>query len=140
MIKARPIEAAKVGGAKLVKFGVVGVFGFLVDAAVLFLAMRWLAADPFSGRVASIAAAMLATWMLNRRFTFGVKRGATLEEGAGYAAIKLAGQILNFSIYSSLILLSPVLNSPFPALAAASILVMAFNFLMLDRVLYRRPE
>lgn len=140
MVVSFLINPVKANGAKLVKFGMVGVIGFLVDAVVLFLVMRFFAADPFSGRVVSIAAALLTTWYLNRRFTFSVKTRASIEEGVGYATIKLAGQVLNFSIYSSLILFSPVLNAPLSALAAASILVMAFNFLMLDRVLYRRMQ
>lgn len=136
MMKALLIDPVKANGAKLVKFGVVGVIGFLVDAAVLFLAMRLLAADPFSGRVASIAAAMLTTWILNRRFTFSAKSGAIVQELARYAIVKGVGLAANLSIYAVMVLLISKDAYPLVPLIVASAASLVVNFALVKRFVF----
>ncbi len=123
--------------SRFLRFALVGAGGFAVDAIILSAAVHGAGLNPFAGRILSIAAAMLATWLMNRRFTFGRRDAPTAREGAGYASVKLAGQVLNYAVYSGLLLLSP-LRAPVAALALASIVVMFFNYTLLDRWLYRR--
>ena len=54
---------------ELFRFGVVGVAGFVVDAAVLELGLR-LGTGPWVGRVFSYLAGATTTFHLNRAWTF----------------------------------------------------------------------
>src|SRR6476469_6404288 len=75
---AVPVWAARLGperlrvAVELLRFGIVGVAGFVVDAAVLTAAIA-LGLGPWLGRVLSYLAAATATFALNRAWTF---RGA----------------------------------------------------------------
>jgi putative flippase GtrA len=54
---------------EILRFGVVGVVGFVVDAGVLTLGL-WAGAGPWLGRVLSYLAAATTTFSLNRAWTF----------------------------------------------------------------------
>ena len=58
-------------GREFLLFAAVGVVGFGVDVAVLYLVaplLGW-----YGARVLSFIAAATATWALNRRYTFGAR-------------------------------------------------------------------
>jgi putative flippase GtrA len=117
-------------------FGAVGVIGFIVDALTLTVMMKVFGLGPVVARVFSIAAAMGATWLLNRRYTFAVRSAPKADEAARYAAVKLSGQVANFGIYTVILLAGPDWAGPYIALAAATILVMLLNFTMLSRFVF----
>jgi putative flippase GtrA len=119
-----------------VKFSVVGVIGFLVDAAVLFASMRYLGAGPLAGRAASVPAAMISTWLLNRAFTFAVRRRASAREAARYALAKGAGLLANLSIYSAIVFLIPQNGYPLMALVAATGAAAILNFALLRKFVF----
>ena len=89
-------------------FGGVGVIGFAVDAIILFVAIEFGGAGPLIGRVFSIFAAMMTTWYLNRTFTFGTASHSYFSEIARYALAKGAGLAANLSIYTAIVLMTPV--------------------------------
>jgi putative flippase GtrA len=47
----------------ILRFGVTGLAGFLVDAGVLALMVHWIGADPFTGRTVSAPIAILFTFV-----------------------------------------------------------------------------
>lgn len=120
---------------RLVLFVLAGGAGFLVDAGVLALLLKVTVLGPFAARVFAIAAAMLFTFWLNRTFTFGRSGRALAAEGARYGGVGLSAAVLNYAVYSALLLVFPTLR-PVLAVAIASLAAMAFSFLGYSRFVF----
>ena len=123
--------------SRLVRFGIVGATGFVVDAAVLELLMRTTPLGPFLSRAIAIAVAIATTWLLNRNFTFGASRHSVVGEGVRYGSVGLTSAVLNYLIYSALLVVFPAL-SPLEALVLSSIAATAFSFFAYSRFVFRR--
>lgn len=113
---------------RLGRFGLVGIAGFLVDGGLL----HWLTASglcgPIIARAFSFPAAVLATWYLNRRITFG-DRGPLLRSLLRYVLVSSAGTTLNFAVYSALVLgVAAMAAQPVLPFALASGVAMVFNY------------
>src|SRR5690554_5699251 len=120
-------------------FAVAGVIGLLVDIAVLYAVRD--AIGPFYGRAMSFLAAVLATWLVNRAFTFrGRSSGLSRKrEFTAYLTLMLAGGAVNYAAYSALVLGSAtVRHHLFLGVAAGSLAGMAVNFLTSKYLLFRR--
>ncbi|WP_167772868.1 GtrA family protein [Ramlibacter humi] len=114
----------------VLRFGLVGGAGFLVDGGLLQL-LVWAGWGPITARLVSFPAAVLATWWLNREITFrGQDHGSLLGSLARYVAVSLVGTSINFGIYTSCVLASSAMaTQPLVPFAIASIVAMAFNYL-----------
>jgi putative flippase GtrA len=124
----------------LVRFGIVGVAGFLVDGGLLQALITFAGWGPVSARLISFPAAVLATWLLNYTFTFA--SGASLLQSLWrYVLVSLGGASVNFLIYTSLVVASlGLLSVPIVSLAIASIVALAFNFLGSKYFAFRRLQ
>jgi putative flippase GtrA len=122
---------------KLVRFGIVGTAGFIIDAAMLWLLLETTPFGPFLARAMAIAVALAATWYLNRSFTFGASRRSIAIEGFRYGSVGIVSALVNYLIYSGLLLSLPILK-PLAALVIASIAAMAFSFFGYSRFVFRR--
>lgn len=100
---------------RLIKFACVGFAGFAVDTGTLFLLHHVLGIDPFTARIVSIALAILTTWRLNRSVTFGRSDTGQVSEGARYYTVAATTALVNFGIYSAVLL---VWTSAWPVAAA----------------------
>lgn len=110
---------------QVMRFTLVGGLGFLLDAGIL-KTLVYLGALPMVGRVASLAAAVTLTWVLNRSLTFSARKAPSWAEFARYLVSSLIGLMINFGLYSGAILLRvPLLL----ALAIGTIGGSVFNFL-----------
>ena len=118
---------------QLLRFGVVGVLGLLVDVAVLYLGL-WLGLGYYAGRVLSFLCAVWVTWRCNRRYTFARDHGAgahsAWREWWHYLTAMAVGGGVNFAAYSGALLVLP----PSPWLGAAAVAVgslagMSVNFI-----------
>jgi putative flippase GtrA len=113
----------------LVRFGIVGVVGFAVDAGVLqaLLVLGW---DQVAARAVAIPVAVFATWLLNRSFTFPeAQPGPALASLARYAGVSAFGAAVNFIVYTALVLASASMASqPLLALAIGSEVAMVVNY------------
>lgn len=114
-------------------FAVVGTLGFIVDAGVVTL-LATAGTGPWLARLGSFAAAVSATWWLNRRFTFRHRtaRHQSQRKSFGYYVTAcLMGGALNLGTYALLIsrfeLFAEYLIL---AVAAGSLAGMGANFLM----------
>lgn len=116
-------------GRQALRFAVGGVFGLVVDIAVLQLAL-WLGTGFYAGRAVSFLAAASATWAFNRRYTFGVASGRPLaREWAHYVTLMLAGGAVNYAVSAlCYAYLEPVRAWPALAVAAGSLAGMVINF------------
>lgn len=122
---------------KLVRFGIVGTIGFVIDATVLWLLLATTPLGPFIARAIAIVVALVATWYLNRSFTFGASRRSLAVEGFRYGSVGVTSAVVNYLIYTLLLLSLPILQ-PLAALVLASIAAMAFSFFGYSRFVFRR--
>jgi len=114
---------------QFISFGVVGVVGFFVDSGVLYGALA-AGAGLYGGRVVSYLSAATATWILNRRFTFGGSPGGNaVGEWARFVFSQLSGASVNLTTYGLLVYFSPyVAQRPVIGVALGSIAGLLVNF------------
>ena len=124
--------------AELARFAVVGTVGFLVDGGVLQLLVSAADWSPFAARALSFPAALTATFVLNRAWTFqGLRMGVARAYGA-YGAIQLVGALINLAVFSVCVLAAPALyERPLIALAVGAGVAMLFNYYASKRVVFR---
>jgi len=112
------------------KFGIVGVIGFVVDAAVVYALVFGAGMEFFAARVPSFMAAATTTFALNRAFTF---RGAAAEplhrQWLKFLAANAFGGVVNYGVSVGLEAAFLVVEThPVLAVAAGSVAGMFFNF------------
>jgi putative flippase GtrA len=114
---------------RLIWFAIAGGLGFVVDAGLLTLVVR-LGLDPWSGRLVSFAAALTATWLVNRSRTFGDRAGRpSLREFGQYAAASMVAAAINLAVYMLLVTWGgPFRAWPVLAVAVATAVSMSVNF------------
>jgi putative flippase GtrA len=125
----------------LVRFGMVGALGFVVDGGVLKL-MIFLGMDAIAGRAVSFPVAVLSTWLANRTFTFTDRvEQSKLREASTYVAVQLVGGLANFAVYSFLVhTVAMFMDRPLAALAFGAVAGMAINYLGSKHIVFgRRP-
>lgn len=136
--------------AQLLRFGLVGGLGYVVDSGVLY-AMLSLGLGFGTGRVVSFLCAVLTTWLLNRRFTFASAADVSqsvpktghplLREGLRYLAAMSFGGALNVGTYAAVMAIfsyHPVL--PAIGVAAGSVVGMVANFASAKWWVYSRKR
>ncbi|MBU9126043.1 GtrA family protein [Burkholderia multivorans] len=112
---------------QFMRFFVVGILGFLVNAGVVGIVSRF--AGPLVAQVFAFPAAVTVTWWLNRRYTFGASRYAAHHEWMRYVLANALGWAANNGMYFYLVLhFSLAYRHPTLAVAAGSIAGMLLNF------------
>ena len=117
--------------ARVARFLVVGGVGFVVDAAILTLALRYLTPSVYTARTLSFSVAVLVTWLLNRTFVFGTAgRGACAATEYGrYFVTQVIAALANLAVFVALIEALPSLaDTPVVPLAIGAVLGAAVNY------------
>jgi putative flippase GtrA len=126
---------------QMLRFGMVGGIGFLVDAGVLTAMLTW-GLGPYSGRVVSFLAAATTTFILNRSFTFRRdSRSDTHPAHAwlAYLGLMVIGGLVNYGTYAAAVaLFEPVHRYPVIGVALGSIAGMAINFWTSKTMVFER--
>lgn len=124
--------------AELLRFGVVGTLGFVVDTATLYLALS-LGAGLYAGRVLSYLVAATTNWLLNRAWTFRqADRARPGRQWLLFLAVNLLGFACNYGTYVLLVRHWTVAGThPVVAVAAGSIAGLAGNFLLSRRFVFK---
>lgn len=126
---------------QLFLFAISGVFGFVVDTAVLYALAPLM--GPFYARIVSFLAAVFTTWLVNRALAF---RNRTSElskksEFARYLMLMLIGGVINYAAYSALVVYSPLVRHYLVlGVAAGSLAGMVVNYLSSRFLIYRFPS
>ena len=116
------------------RFLQVGALGFAVDAGVLWLMIYQLDLHPIVARVISFLATICVTFALNATYTFKVAvADASMPR---YALIQTIGAVINFVIYSLLVLGGPIMEWPLLALIIGSIGAAIHNFVMMRKFVF----
>jgi putative flippase GtrA len=121
---------------KLVRFGIAGGLGFIVDAGVLTLLLHVTPLGPFISRLIAIMLAMTATWAFNRTFTFDRSGRSLAAEGFRYGSVGITAALVNYGLYSALLLSIPALQ-PLAAMVLATAASMFFSFFGYSRFVFR---
>jgi putative flippase GtrA len=121
---------------KLLRFGIAGGLGFIVDAGVLALLLHTTPLGPFLARLIAIALAMVTTWVFNRTFTFEKSGDSLAADGFRYGSVGITAALVNYGLYSALLLTMPDLQ-PLAALVFATAASMFFSFFGYSRFVFR---
>ena len=112
---------------QILRYGLVGALGFLVDAGLLYL-MVARGMPPHPARLLSFAAALTTTWALNRAWTFQAQ-GAAGRSYLGYLLVQLFGLAVNYLFFAATIwLLEPTPANAVLGLAIGSAFGLVVNF------------
>ena len=122
---------------QFLRFGTVGVAGFVVDTATVY-ATRGALGLYGAGTVAYLTAAT-ATWLFNRLWTFrGSGSGPAHRQWMAFLAANLLGFVLNRGTYFTLVTISATCAAePVLAVAAGAIAGMFINFHLSRSVVFR---
>jgi putative flippase GtrA len=125
----------------IVKFGVVGTIGFLIDSLILSYLVSARAWDPLLARIVSMSVAVLGTWLLHRYWTFakGSAR-APLPQTFVYGVVQLIGLTINYLVFSALVLSGGVWRAyPVLPIAAGSLAAMTLTYVLARTVVFAEP-
>jgi putative flippase GtrA len=118
----------------------VGCAGFIVDTAVLYLAIYELGMNYYGGRAVSYTLAASSTWYMNRRFTFADSRNDNrLGEWARFLMLNLCGGAVNYAVYAAYMRMhsySP--TAPAIGVALGSVAGLFVNFYLSRRLVFNR--
>jgi putative flippase GtrA len=123
--------------SRKIRFLIAGGLGFAVDAGVLAILTHAAGMRPLAARVVAIAVALTVTWLFNRHVTFGPGRHGAVGEAVRYGGIGIAGSLINYLIFASLMVAMPGLE-PLIALGVASVVVTVFSWLGYSRFVFAR--
>ena len=118
---------------QIIKFGVVGIVGFITNAGIVVYFSSNI--GPIYSQMIAFPVAVFITWLLNRNYTFGISRYSWRQEFYRYLLGNLLGWAINNGTYFFLILnVSFVYQNPLIAVAAGSLSGMILNFIFSRRV------
>jgi putative flippase GtrA len=114
---------------QLTSFAIVGAFGFLIDAGVLYL-LYLLVSGLYPGRAISFLCAIFVTWQMNRRTTFPSERPRSLStEWWRYLSGMALGGLINFLVYAAVLHITPDNQwKPLLGVAVGPGIALFFNF------------
>lgn len=120
-------------------YAAVAILTFAVDALILKALILFAGFGPYIGRLISLPVALFVNWLLNRSVVFQSPPKADIAEVARYAAARLFSASMNYAIYSSILLLADLFGpiDPAIAVAAATIVMMTPNFLIMRHFVFR---
>jgi Predicted membrane protein len=116
--------------SEVIRFGISGVAGFIVDAGIVVIFTRGLGLGPIVAQVVGFTIAVTVTWLINRHWTFAEHASEKwLHEWTRYVAANSVGAVVNNCIYAILVLTAVLFSrTPVLAVAAGSMAGMGFNF------------
>lgn len=112
---------------QLVRFGVVGGVGFVVNLAVYALFVHPLGVDYHVAAVAAWIVAVLNNFVLNRHWTFDARGGQAHAQAMRFIIVSLAAFGVSLLLLTLLVETAGLAKVPAQALAVAA--AMPFNFI-----------
>jgi putative flippase GtrA len=112
---------------QLLKFGLVGGSGYLVNLAVFALLAGSLDLHHTAAAIGAFAVAVTNNFLWNRHWTFGPGDGLAHQQAVRFFTVSLASLGLNIAVLE--LLLAGDVVSELPAQAIAVAVAMPFNFL-----------
>lgn len=123
---------------QLLRFGVVGTVGFLVDASTVVGLTRMVHLGPLPARILSFLVAASVTWKLNRHFTFARTGNNSYQEWGKYLMATALGGMVNVAIYRYWISMAGTTTRDLViGVALGSLGAMVLNFLIAKKLIFR---
>ncbi len=124
---------------QFLKFGIVGVIGFVVDTAFLYLGISALGLSRIAAGFFAFPFAVTTTWIGNRLYTFkDAPREPPAKQWAKFAAVCAVGIVFNRGTYSLMVSLIPfVYDYPVFGLLGGTAAGMFFNFFASKKLVFR---
>ena len=120
------VDKHRVLAVRFSRFAIIGGLGYVVDAGLTVTFIQS-GLDPFTARLIAIPIAMFVCWRLNRALTFGASGTSQKSEGVRYALVATLAAIVNYAVYSLIMLTVPGILAPV-AVAAATAVSMLVSF------------
>ena len=123
--------------ADLLRFGVVGVIGLMVDTTTVYSLRAPLGL--YAAGVCGFMVAATANWAMNRLWTFRHRvHAAAHKQWLRYLGANLIGFVVNRGLFFVLITISPVCHAqPILAIAAGALAGLLFNFLLSRKFVFQ---
>jgi dolichol-phosphate mannosyltransferase len=112
---------------QLVKFGLVGVSGYLINLGVFALLSGNLGMHHILAAVGAFAVAVSSNFFWNRHWTFAAGHGHAGFQAARFFTVSLAALAINLAVLEALVEAAAIGDLPAQAIAVA--VAMPFNFL-----------
>lgn len=112
---------------ELVKFGIVGVSGYLINLAVFSILADSLDLHHIVAAIGAFCVALANNFLWNRHWTFESGDGHPGFQAARFLAVSLGALLINLVVLEALV--SGASMSDLPAQAIAVAVAMPFNFL-----------
>ncbi len=125
---------------EIIRFGVSGVAGFIVDAGLIAILTQALRIGPIIAQAIGFTAAVTVTWLINRHWTFAeYASDKWLHEWARYVAANSIGAAVNNGVYIMLVLTVAFFSeTPVFAVAAGSVAGMLLNYISSKVIAFRK--
>jgi putative flippase GtrA len=118
-------------------FGV-GSLGFMVDVSVLYVLML-ANISAFYARIPAIIIAASVTFILNKYVTFAHKKSDKLAQMMRYGAGVALASLINYGVFSGLLLIFPSLK-PLFALIIASLSAMLISYYWHATIAFKKEQ
>jgi putative flippase GtrA len=112
---------------QLVKFGLVGGSGYLINLAVFAVLAETLGVHHVGAAIGAFCVAVTNNFLLNRHWTFGAGDGHAGFQAMRFFAVSIAALTINLIALEALV--SEASLGDLPAQAIAVAIAMPFNFL-----------
>lgn len=121
------------------RFAAVGAVGFMIDAGLLWLLVRG-GFDPYTARIFTFTPAVLATWYLNRVWSFpGGRQSRPARQAVSYLALQLVGALVNYGVFVVVLrLFDATAASALLGITAGAIAGLGFNFACARYLVFRK--
>lgn len=139
-----PPRPARFTPVEFLRFLVAGAIGFAIDSGLLLGLVQGLGWSPWLARAPSFAAALVATWLINRMWTFRSASHGTPAHRVGaeflnYGAVQTTGGVANYAVYASIVaFVGREPSQLLVALAAGAVVGLAINYLGARKFVFAR--
>ena len=125
---------------QFLRFSVVGVVGFVVDAGVLTALTLLFSMNLYVARACSFLAAVTTTWALNRTYTFpGAVAMPMILQWTRFSTLNALGGLVNLGSYALLVShITVAHNFPVLAVAVGSLCGLLVNFSLSKIFVFRK--
>lgn len=130
---------SRAGVSRLLRFGIVGTLGFVVDSLVLVILLATTEFDPYIARLPAFFCAASFTWLVNRSWTFSdARREAPVGQWGRYVTAMTIGAVVNYGTYVVVITaFTMAMTWPVLGVAAGSLAGMVVNYMLARRFIFR---
>lgn len=127
--------------SRLIRFSIVGIAGFALDAFVLLVFIELVSINPFVARIPSFLFAATLTWWLNRSWTFRDNPDLPLlRQWLKYLLAMKAGAAVNLLVYATALVTSDsIYLYPVVGVALGSLAGLTVNYLLASRLVFATP-